>query len=49
MREIGLESIMSIAPLARSSGTMLAVEMSARIAASQVSHTLIPSAWKISL
>jgi len=49
VREIGFDSIMSIDPLASSSGTMLAVEMSARIAASQVSQTLIPRFWKMIL
>ena len=48
-REMGFDSIMSIEPLAISSGTTLAVEMSARIAASHVSQMLIPRFWKISL
>ena len=48
-RVIGLDSIMSIEPLAMSSGTMLAVEMSARMAASHVSQILIPKFWKINL
>ena len=43
------DSIMSMEPLAISSGTTLAVEMSARMAASHVSQMLIPSYWKIIL
>jgi hypothetical protein len=49
VRVIGFDSSMSIEPLATISGTTLAVEMSARIAASHVSQTLIPRFWKMIL
>ena len=48
-RVMGFDSIMSMEPLAISSGTTLAVEMSARMAASHVSQMLIPRFWKIIL